>query len=580
MTGQVTVSDAPKLLKVSVGDSAEVAKISFGDVVVWQNHEGVPYTVPFEAEFDGTPAPAPPPDPTLSVTAVTDISVSVVASGVPYEPLFGDVVGYNFYRNGVIRNVTADNDGVFTFTGLVEDTTYTLQFTYVNADNTESAKYGTTVVHTISNDEALSKKHRDNIDAIIKDHMKPTAGKKNDWMQVGVYTPEGEYFKGYGSDRTAPVTPNSVARYGSITKIYTALLALKQIELGHLHLDDTIDEWVGTLIPKSDQITIQHLLTMRSGIRDYLQEVPAVQLFYFLVPTAGIDPWAWFSHQPLLFEPGAGTRYSNSNYVILGYIVEQLDKKYGTSRDIRTIMYQELLQPYGLMETAWPTGVLPEGGGGPVARAYADNLLLPVLQAFLGPFTFLAALFGIPISAEIQFTALNTSYAGAAGALSGTIKDLVKFGKLLATGGMLSVPMDRLQKSQYGNYTTYIVNNPWEGPGVMEYGLGVLSWGQWFGWVGNAAGYCSALWVHPETGSAVAVLGGHMQGILDVITASYKTVYELYPDTIQKPRPRYVYPTDVIPSGGSLNRPRVLTPRPGGDDTGKQDVALEVSFYV
>lgn len=580
MTGQVTTGDLANLRKLTVGGTTEVEKISFGDTVVWQSHEGLAYTVPFECEDNGIPDPTPDPEPRLDVTAVTDISVSVAASGVPLEPLFGTVVGYNFYRNGVIRNLTADNDGIFTFSGLVEDTTYTLQFTFLNAEGSESAKYGITVVHTITNDEALSKKHRDNIDAIIKSHMKPTAGKRNDWMQVGVYTPDGEYFKAYGNDRFGPVKLDSTVRYGSITKIYTAILALKQIELGRLKLDDTIEEWCGTLIPRADEITIEHLLTMRSGIRDYLQEIFQVQLLYFLAPTAGINPWTYFSFQPLLFDPGTNTRYSNSNYVILGYIIEQLDKKHGTSRDIRTIMYQDLLQPYGLMETAWPAGVRPEGGTGRVAAAWADNPILPVLSAFLGPFTFLAALFGIPISAEMQFTSLHPSYAGAAGALSGSVGDLVKFGKLLASGGMLSVPMDRLQKRAYGNYTTYTPANPWESPGVMEYGLGVLSRGQWFGWVGNAGGYCSALWVHPETGSAVAVTGGHMQGVLDVITVSYKLVYELYPTTIVKPRPRYVYPTDVIPSTFSMTRPSVLTPRPGGDDKGKQDVALEVSFYV
>ena len=580
MAGQVSVSDSPKLRKVSVGGETEVNKISFGDVVVWQSHEGLPYTVPFEAEFDGTTAPPPPAEPKLDITSVTDISVSVAASGVPLEVDFGDVVGYNFYRNGVIRNVAQDNDGIFTFTGLVEDTTYTFEFTFVNAIGSESAKYGMSVIHTITKEAALTKKHRDNIDAIIKSHMKPTAGKRNDWMQVGVYSPEGEYFKAYGNDRYGPVKLDSTVRYGSITKIYTAILALKQVEMGRLKLDDTIEEWCGTLIPRADEITIEHLLTMRSGIRDYLQEITQVQLLYFLAPTAGINPWTYFSFQPLLFDPGTASRYSNSNYVILGYIIEQLDKVHGTSRDIRTMMYQDLLQPYGLMETAWPAGVRPEGGGGRVAAAYADNMILPFLQAFLGPFTFLAALFGIPISAEVQFTSMHPSYAGAAGALSGTIGDLVKFGKLLASGGMLSVPMDRLQKRAYGNYSTYTVQNPWEGPGVMEYGLGVLSWGQWFGWVGNAGGYMAALWVHPETGSAVAVTGGHMQGAIDVISASYKVVYEMYPDTIQKPRPRYVYPTDVIPSTFSMTRPSVLTPRPGGDDTGKDDVALEVSFYV
>lgn len=580
MSGKVTLSSSPKLQKVSVGGTAEVDKISVGDVVVWQSHQGLPYTVPFEAEYDGTPAPPPPAEPRMDITAVTDISVSVAASGVPLEVDFGDVVGYNFYRNGVRRNVQQDNDGIFTFPGLIEDTTYTFEFTYVNEIGSESAKYGTAVIHTLTRDSALTKKHRDNIDAIIKSHMKPTAGKRNDWMQVGVYTPEGEYFRAYGNDRFGPVKLDSIVRYGSITKIYTAILVLKQIEMGHLKLDDTIDEWIGAGIAKNDEITIQQLLTMRSGIRDYLQEIQQVQLLYFLAPTTGINPWAYIAWQPLLFDPGTATRYSNSNYLILGDIVQQLDRKYGTGRDIRTIMYQDLLQPYGLMETAWPTGVMPEGGGGRVAAAWTDNLLLPVLQSFLGPFTFLAALFGIPISAEVQFTAVHPSYAGAAGALSGTIKDLVKFGKLLASGGMLSVEMDRIQKRAYGNYSTYTPTNPWEGPGVMEYGLGVISWGQWFGWVGNFGGYIAALWVHPETGSAVAVTGGHMQGVIDVIPASYKIVYEMYPDTIQKPRPRYVYTSDVIRSTGTLNKPQVLTPRPGGDDTGKQDVALEVSFYV
>ena len=89
-----------------------------------------------------------------------------------------------------------------------------------------------------------------------------------------------------------------------------------------IDLGSTIDHWFSedSGFAKSPSITIRHLLLNSSGIRDYAQLVP-------MHPDSVITPWnsidRAYRHQSLLFEPGSGFEYSNTNFNIVGLILER-----------------------------------------------------------------------------------------------------------------------------------------------------------------------------------------------------------------------------------------------------------------
>lgn len=566
-------ADIVPLGAVSVNGSP-VEKISVGDQVVWEPtvpNDQVPYTVPFLV----VGADAPPPPPVMNLTEATSTTLSVVASGTPNESGFGTVTGFNFYLNGVKKTSTPDADGVYTYTGLTGGTAYTLTFTFVNGSGTESAQYGSQTQSTISPSREIPSATRTAIDGYVADSLTPNT--KVDGCLVGIYHPDWDFYKAYGGDRTTGqvLTLDQRMRYGSVTKMYTALLVLKQIDAGHLSLDDKLSQYVEGPAYWND-ITIKHLLMMQSGILDYLQQDPAVQQIYFLPSStvSAFDPMPYIRSYAPLYAPGTQSSYSNSNYILLGKILEWVDAHvFGLNRDVQTIIQQDLLNPQDLNETEWPAGIYMTA---PYSRGWATNLALPQIQAILGPFAFLAAALGYPTTPEIEWTAVNPSYGGAAGAIDGTIADLVKFGKVLGAAPMLSAEMKQMRDEVFVTYLTYEPNGA-NGPGWMGFGLGVIMWGSWLGWIGNLGGYHSSVFVNLDNGAVISAIHNHMDG--DPVTLFYKIAYLILPDSTLIREQKVRVKTSVA-STSSVSTPAVYVHHDPGDADGKTDVPLKVPFYI
>jgi D-alanyl-D-alanine carboxypeptidase len=392
---------------------------------------------------------------------------------------------------------------------------------------------------------------------------------------LGVYTAGGSYLQAYGTDKTTPLTLDHKMRFGSTTKMYTATLILNRVKDGLLSLDDKLEDFVPGIV-NGDRITIRHLLQMTSGINDYLQQDPAVQQAYFLSPTVPIDPMPLIKSYVPLFEPGARGSYSNSNYFLLGKVLEVLDAQHGSGRNMQTILIEDCLQPLGLTETEWPTGVNMTA---PFARGYCLNYALAQIQALLGPFAFLAALLGYPTTEDIDFTAVDLMVSNTAGALDGTIGDFLKFGRALANGALLSPEMKKIRDESVNvTYATYTPAHDYEGSGWMGFGLGVISWGEsWLGWQGNNAGYLSNLWFNVENGTVIAVIFNYAQA--PSIQSFYQIANRLHPETLAKSYPQYVH-TESIPSSSAFGELGVYVWHEPGDQDGKTDVALKVPFYI
>jgi CubicO group peptidase (beta-lactamase class C family) len=137
------------------------------------------------------------------------------------------------------------------------------------------------------------------------------------------------YRKSFGKadlELGVPMEPHHVFRIGSVTKQFTASAILKLAEEGKLSLSDTITRFIKDYPLTGHTITIEHLLTHTSGIKNYT----SLSSFDKEVRRKDFTPEElvnFFKHEPMDFPPGTDYRYSNSGYILLGYIIELISGK-------------------------------------------------------------------------------------------------------------------------------------------------------------------------------------------------------------------------------------------------------------
>jgi CubicO group peptidase (beta-lactamase class C family) len=129
-------------------------------------------------------------------------------------------------------------------------------------------------------------------------------------------------------ETNTPMQTNHVFWIASIGKQFTAVAILQLMEQGKLSLQDKITKFIPDYPTQGNTITIEHLLTHTSGIPTYSGMEDPEKVFAFdCTPNEVID---FFKHLPMRFIPGTKWEYSNSNYFLLGYIIEIITgKTYG-----------------------------------------------------------------------------------------------------------------------------------------------------------------------------------------------------------------------------------------------------------
>jgi D-alanyl-D-alanine carboxypeptidase len=122
-----------------------------------------------------------------------------------------------------------------------------------------------------------------------------------------------------------PATPETVFEIGSVTKQFTAACILLLAEQGKLSLDDKISKYLQNTPASWTNITIRHLLTHTSGVKNYTG-LDGFELSRHLTQAQFI---AQIGELPLVFAPGEKFSYCNTGYNLLGYIIENVSgKKY------------------------------------------------------------------------------------------------------------------------------------------------------------------------------------------------------------------------------------------------------------
>lgn len=169
---------------------------------------------------------------------------------------------------------------------------------------------------------SLGQKYNTEIDSIV-------SSKFNNGPAISVlvsenYIPVYTKIKGKANlENDLQATSKSKFRIGSVTKQFTAIAILKLMEDGKLNLNDKIQKYLPSFPLKTHSITIKHLLSHSSG----LKEVTELPIFYTQLMKNGCAPDSlvnYFKDYDLEFQPGSKFQYNNSGYHLLGLIIEKV----------------------------------------------------------------------------------------------------------------------------------------------------------------------------------------------------------------------------------------------------------------
>lgn len=153
-------------------------------------------------------------------------------------------------------------------------------------------------------------------------------------------------------ENKVPITDTTPFRIGSITKSFTGILTLKTIEAGKISMDDKLSKFFPDAnITNADSITIYHLLHHRSGLQDFINETYQEFQSYMLEPQTKEQMLERFGKLKSNFPVGQKFSYSNTGYILLAYILEQVNAKSYAEQ-----IQEEIAQPLGLTGTFCSSG--------------------------------------------------------------------------------------------------------------------------------------------------------------------------------------------------------------------------------
>jgi D-alanyl-D-alanine carboxypeptidase len=236
-------------------------------------------------------------------------------------------------------------------------------------------------------------------------------------------------------EQQTPAVATSQYRLGSVTKSFTAAAILQQVERGKLSLDDTL----GKFFPEYTEwkaIRVRQLLNHTSGIPDYTSVGDAFN--GTAAEDIPIDSIIGFVRgRPPQFEPGTKWSYSNTNYVLLGLILEQV-----TSTPYDEYLAREVYPRAGLRQTE-----------------YCDDATLVPHRA-MG--------YGRSHGKFVNASAIAMTVPFAAGALCSTAGDLVRWPRALRAGHVIT-------RGSYHAMTTgeFAGRHPNPNDSTQQYGFGV-----------------------------------------------------------------------------------------------------------
>lgn len=257
------------------------------------------------------------------------------------------------------------------------------------------------------------------------------------------------YRKAFGMadiELRVPMRPEHVLQLASITKQFTSVAILMLMEQGKLNLQDPLSKYVAGFT-RGDKITVHHLLNHSSGLTSYTnlpafrektrEDLSPMQIAEYVKPL------------PLEFAPGTQYAYSNTGYLLLGMIIEQLSgMPYGD------FIQKRIFEPLGMAQSTY-------------ARNYA------IVPNRASGYQFYEGAFEKP-------DYLSPSIAYAAGSLLSTVDDMLRWSRALRQNTLISEGSKqlawtnhRLSDGRLSNYGYGWAINELAGAGTVEHTGGI-----------------------------------------------------------------------------------------------------------
>ncbi|HEY4787893.1 MAG TPA: serine hydrolase [Bacteroidales bacterium] len=294
-----------------------------------------------------------------------------------------------------------------------------------------------------------------------------------------------------------PATPDTKFRIGSVTKQFVASAILKLQEEGKLSVQDKLSKYIPDF-PRGDEVTIHHLLTHTSGIHSFTNRPSFGKYLTLPITTkAVIDT---IKAYPYDFNPGDKYLYNNSGFFILGYIVEKISGK-----SLGDYLQETFFKPLGMNNTGiYQTNQLLDNEA--YGYSYQDGKVIKAVN-------------------------WDMSWAGGAGAMYSTTKDLFTWNEAVFNGKVLS------DASLKAAFTPVLLNNKEK----IDYGYGwsfqEIRGVKFISHGGGLNGFLTYLGRQPESKANVIVFCNSTpppDGINPSSNASLIAEYLLYSDMVKQ----------------------------------------------
>lgn len=282
--------------------------------------------------------------------------------------------------------------------------------------------------------------------------------------------------KAYGSrnvdlqtqERGKPMATDLYMRIGSETKTFTGTAVLQLVDEGKVGLEDPIGKYIPG-VPNGENITVRELGEMRSGLVSYTANEEWAKQFLAnpLRPWAPPELLSYSFNQPPLFPPDGTFNYSNTNFVLLGLLVEKV-----SGEKLGDYFERHLLRPLQMDHT-----VLPSNAAFP--RPHANGY---TIQDAAGTVA--------------DTTNWDPSWGWAAGAMISDLRDLRTWAKSVATGSLLT-PATQRQRERF---------IPAPGLEPARYGFALFDVKGWIGHNGSLPGYESLTVYSPSKRATMVIL--------------------------------------------------------------------------
>ncbi len=293
-----------------------------------------------------------------------------------------------------------------------------------------------------------------------------------------------------------PLDADTKFRVGSITKTVAAVLVMQLVEQDKLQLDTPLSDFYPE-VKNAELITIEQLLSHRSGIFSFTDDPEYMD--YMTESKTREEMLAYLFSYDAKFKPGSQHEYSNSNYLLLGYILEDI-----TDRPFSALVDERIVKPLGLTNTRFGGQIRPQDNEA-LSYVYGKGEWQPAPET-------------------------DMSIPHAAGALVSTAADLTTFITALFQGRLVSMDsvqaMITMEGESSGGY----------GLGIMRYPFGDQVA---YGHNGGIDGFRSHVSYLPGPDVSLAVISNAMNyGLNQILIAAGSYYFEqpfAVPDFTEKP---------------------------------------------